>query len=116
MVLIFITSSIPGNSPFAESKVIVMILRPAVQNFLHIPLFGILALLWLITFRRKMYEERLCFRMTTIISVGYGCLDEVHQYFIPGRYMSLTDVSLNIIGIFTTIGGYKYYLKKRIKS
>lgn len=113
MVLIFATSSIPGDSPAFENRVILAILKPTIQNVLHIPLFGILAMLWFSAFKQLSYRERACITMSAFISIGYGLIDEVYQYFVPGRYMSLTDILLNTLGVFSAFGLYK--LASRIK-
>ncbi len=34
-----------------------------------------------------------------LISIIYGLTDEIHQYFVPGRSASLSDVGLDSIGI-----------------
>lgn len=34
-----------------------------------------------------------------LISIFYGVADEIHQYFVPGRYASLSDAGLNTVGI-----------------
>ena len=113
MFIIFIMSSIPGDYEFISHH-LQTILNPSLQNFLHILLFGFLALLLLVTFRRYPFKERPSICLTAIISMSYGILDEVHQYFIPGRYMSLTDIYLNILGILIAIGVYKFFLFKNI--
>jgi VanZ family protein len=37
-----------------------------------------------------------------LIAVTFGALDEVHQYFVPGRMASVTDALLNLAGAATT--------------
>ena len=36
---------------------------------------------------------------TTILAILYAILDELHQYFIPGRQCSIRDIGLDTIGI-----------------
>ncbi len=104
MLLIFALSSVPGTSDFSNTEFMVTILNPTVQNLVHIPLFGALAFFWISTFKKWRYEESACLLMAAVISVLYGILDEIHQYFIPGRYLSLTDMLLNIIGVSAAVG------------
>ena len=33
------------------------------------------------------------------IAVLYGISDEIHQYFVPGRYSTIFDIFLNSVGI-----------------
>ncbi len=115
MLTIFIMSSIPGDSDIFTRGILINLI-PTVQNLLHVPLFGLLAFLWIITFKLWSHTEKLSIRMAVLISVGYGFLDEVYQYFVPGRYMSFTDISLDILGVFSAIGIYKLVFKKRIST
>ena len=115
MLTIFIMSSVPGDSDIF-TRGILIILIPTVQNLLHIPLFGLLAFLWIITFKLWSHTEKLSIRMAVLISVNYSFLDEVYQYFVPGRYMSITDVFLDILGVFSAIGIYKLVSKRRIST
>jgi len=43
---------------------------------------------------------------TVIFGIIYGISDEVHQYFVPGRSVSATDLSVDAIATF--IGGLLY--------
>ncbi|MDL1968652.1 MAG: hypothetical protein LWW97_08935 [Deltaproteobacteria bacterium] len=80
MGLIFISSSIPMDGQSEHLKFL-MKLKPTVQNLLHIPLFGLFAYLWLRAFTRHGFSKT--------------------KTFVPGRYGSLTDMLLNIVGIIT---------------
>jgi VanZ family protein len=33
------------------------------------------------------------------ISLAYGVCDEFHQLLVPGRYASLLDMGLNLVGV-----------------
>ncbi len=46
--------------------------------------------------------------------MSYGVFDEVHQYFVPGRYLSLTDIYLNLLGVLVGMGVYKFISIKNI--
>lgn len=37
--------------------------------------------------------------IVVLISFLYGITDEIHQYFVPGRNASLSDVGINFVGI-----------------
>ena len=115
MFMIFIMSSIPGDSDIFTRGMLSNLI-PTVQNLLHVPLFGLLAFLWIITFKLWLHTEKLSIGMAVIISVNYGFLDEVYQYFIPGRYMSFTDIYLDILGVFSAIGMYKLFFKKHFST
>lgn len=44
-----------------------------------------------------------------IIALIYGILDEIHQYFVPGRFFSFKDVLINSLGILITSIAYINY-------
>ena len=39
------------------------------------------------------------FIIVILISIFFGITDEIHQYFVPGRDASISDVGINSIGI-----------------
>lgn len=39
------------------------------------------------------------FIIVILISIFYGVTDEIHQYFVPGRNASISDLGLDTIGI-----------------
>lgn len=108
MLTIFAMSSIPGHSDMLA------ILVPKVQNFLHVPLYGFLAFLWIITFKLWMYSEKRSVGIATIISVNFGFFDENYQYYVPGRYMSFIDIFFDLIGVLSAVGFYKLVFKRHI--
>jgi VanZ family protein len=50
------------------------------------------------------------------ISIGvlYGISDEIHQYFVPGRFMSIWDIVANGLGI--CFGVFLFYHRSRLFS
>ena len=62
---------------------------------LHILEYGILFSLW----RFALYEKSYSVKLSIIISVLYGALDEIHQSFVPTREGTLRDVVIDIFGI-----------------
>lgn len=61
---------------------------------LHIGEFGLFSILLLLGFwpKFKLY-------FLVIVSMLYGYLDEVHQYFVPTRYYDIVDIVCNFIGV-----------------
>ncbi len=112
MGLIFISSSIPMDKNADVPKFIIS-LDPTLQNLLHIPVFGLLAFLWLKSFTKYAILTFTKVIITLIITILFGCLEEFHQTFVSGRYGSLTDMLLNIVGIFMGIVFFYRSRKKR---
>ena len=112
MGLIFISSSIPMDKN-ADVPEFIISLDPTLQNLFHIPVFGLLAFLWLKSFTKHSILTSTKVIITLIITILFGCLEEFHQTFVSGRYGSLTDMLLNIVGIFMGIVFFYRSRKKR---
>lgn len=98
MAMVFILSSIPGNG--TSNVNFIQNIDPGLQNLLHVPLFGMLMLLWFFALIEYKLEVRQAILWAGVITVVYGILDEIHQFFVPGRYSGIGDVLLNCIGVF----------------
>ena len=67
---------------------------------LHIPLYGLLTVLLLLTFIPKPGTNLTSrYQAAAWIAVAVGVVDEYHQAFIPSRDASVTDVLLDILGV-----------------
>ena len=98
MALVFVVSSIPADLEAPQASSFGWV-PPALQNLLHIPLYGLLAVLWFRALVALNVPGRWPFILALFFSFTYGLLDEWHQSFVPGRFASLTDVSLNLLGV-----------------
>ena len=99
MGAIFILSSIPGKMDDDHALRFLTELDPQLQNLLHIPMFGMLQWLWLRAFVKAGKTGGRTIFVCVGITTAYGLIDEFHQLFVPGRYASLTDVLLNLVGV-----------------
>ena len=115
MALIFALSSIPSTSgagDFGVRRPDTWLSSP-IQNSLHIPVYGLLAvLLWwsLIPWARS---ARLQATTACLVAGAYGVLDELHQMIVPGRSSSITDVLLNFAGVAVGASLFGYVHRKR---
>ena len=107
MVGLFVLSSIPDNG---DGGYIIGLVTPTIQNLLHIPVYGLLALLWIFTLRAYGSSEHRSVLLALLLSAAYGGIMEFWQFWIPGRFASLMDFFLNVIGIllFTWIYRVSY--------
>jgi VanZ family protein len=48
---------------------------------------------------------------TILISCFYGIIDELHQYYIPGRYFDLLDLASNFIGVLLAVSVVAFFVK-----
>jgi hypothetical protein len=72
----------------------------------HITIFFALALFFFISFIRGRWNSKL-FIFSILVLIAYGILDEIHQFFVPGRYSSFVDVGFNSLGILLA---FMFYL------
>ena len=113
MIMIFVLSSIPGSSRDSQTWLLVD-LDPALQNTLHVPLYGLLQWLWLRALAGPVRPLATAVWCATLITIGYGCFDEFHQAMVPGRFASVLDVALNALG--AVIGILFFLCMKRISG
>ena len=59
-------------------------------------LAGCYAMLW----TRNAWSKRQWLRVLVvgILALAYGCTDEYHQSFVPGRSVSLEDICADVVG------------------
>ena len=101
MTALFALSAVPQPEQAGLPRIIM--LPPTWQNLLHVPAYFILAMLWWRTLRTQKWSVTASVTAAVLVSVVYGVLDEVHQYFVPGRFLSVTDAMLNLVG--AVLGG-----------
>nr|WP_067297766.1 VanZ family protein [Marinobacterium profundum] len=113
MVLLHRVSSIPGKveSPGAV-EFVYLTLTPTMQNLLHIPAFAVLAVL----FSHALPKTAGWAVATLLITAGYGAYDEWFQLGVPGRYGSLTDWVLDLLGALFGVALYRYLSARTQKS
>ena len=97
--LIVLLSVTPGIERPADSVFSWLVLQTAtpVQKALHVGIYATLAILWMWTL--EPFESRwLRMALSLIGTAGLGAVLEWYQTTVPGRYGSLFDVLLNLIG------------------
>ena len=80
---------------------------PTIQNVLHIPVYGLLALLWIFTLRTHGFNEYKNVWAAILLSSAYGGLMEFYQTWVPGRVPSTTDFFVNVAGILLFVWIYR---------
>jgi VanZ family protein len=83
---------------------------PKAMDLLHIPMFGILAFLWMRAFFYNKLDKGNAILYTLTICVIYGVVTEFYQALIPGRYTSVADMAFNLVG--STLGAFIYRYKR----
>ena len=81
-----------------EGLEFVFAIKPTLQNLLHIPLYMVLAVLWLQVFQPYEMAGRRKLVLVFLLSSLIGILTELIQTTVPGRYPSLLDTTFNVLG------------------
>ncbi|RLC24794.1 MAG: hypothetical protein DRH21_04935 [Deltaproteobacteria bacterium] len=89
-------ASVPDTQDYDNSW---FSLNAIVNNFLHVPAYGILMFLWFRALRQKFHSKHRCFFYAVGITMAFGILQELVQSFVRGRFVSLADIGLDTIGI-----------------
>ncbi len=95
MYLLFLLSSIPDTG---ENGHLMGLVSPTGANILHVPAYGLLALLWVFTLMDYGVTEQRSMCFAFLVASAYGALTELHQVWIPGRFPSASDVMFNVAG------------------
>jgi len=112
MVVIFVASSIPGRPPGGEGPN--WFDEYNLDKATHFFIYGLLSWLWAFAFRRGTgwpLPKTLAFAI--VIATAYGATDEGHQFFVPGRYCSLSDWTADAIGALLGAAGFYWYGTRR---
>jgi len=105
---------------FADSSMVSDAAQLNPYSLLHIPLYGILTFLLLLSiapYRRKITNpinpissinsinpiDPINYLIAGLIAVGVAMADEIHQAYLPGRNASVIDVFLDSIGIILCV-------------
>ena len=83
------------------------------QATFHIGEYCLLVILVYRLLRVKLnHPETFIYLLSFTTSIMYAISDEVHQYFVPGRFATLTDLIFDTSGII--IGLFCIYIYKKI--
>lgn len=53
---------------------------------------------------------------TILVGILYGITDEIHQYFVPGRYSETLDVIADALGVLLGLLLFQWHLKRQAGS
>lgn len=93
--VLFIQSSIPNlSSPVKITK--------WDDKWIHVVIYLPLGFLLMRSLQHVRPERpmRMLVLITFILGASYGISDELHQYFVPGRFSDWRDAAADAIGVF----------------
>ena len=79
----------------------------------HFTIFFFLGFFLLISLLKGKDDSFLLF-IGIMIAIAYGITDELHQFFVPGRFCSLIDAAFDTTGIL--FAGVIYFVRVKIKK
>jgi len=103
IVYIFFMSSLPSTKKVAPQPQFITIIY-------HILVFFVLCFFLLIAF--KCRKNFILISFVIFITLFYSLTDEIHQFFVPGRSPSFSDIMLDSIGIFLSTILYSLFIDK----
>lgn len=89
-------------------------LRPIVHslfNGLHLPVFGVLALVWAWAATPWTPRRPLRYAATASLCIAFGILNELSQLAVPTRWASADDALADALGV--AIGSLFYFVLER---
>ena len=78
----------------------------------HIAIFFFLSLFLFISLIKGKSNSKL-FLFAVLVLISYGIIDEIHQFFVQGRFCTVLDVFFDLIGILFAFMVYFISLKLR---
>jgi len=104
MAALFALSSVPDHGPDSGAISQNLMPSPRWHNFAHVPAYALLTWLSWRALRTAQWRGSSAIIGAVLVAFGYGIFDEVHQYFVPGRFLSATDALLNGVGCMLALG------------
>lgn len=96
--IIFIVS----NTPNPGLPKLGIIWEDKLLHFIAYFIFGLSIILFLIV-NLKSFNKNKIIILTLLLGAFYSASDEIHQYYIPGRYSDITDWIADMAGILLSI-------------
>ena len=112
MLLLLASSVIPMDRQIQGLKFIID-LKPAIQNLLHIPMYAVLAILFLQVLQNYQFGGWKRNALVLLCSVCFGIINEIIQIPIPGRYAGIGDILSNLVGTIVGMATYIFAEKTR---
>ena len=85
----------------------------------HAIVFAVLSVLAYRAFVHQSYLKRLALSpgiSAFLFCLFYGALDELHQYYVPGRTMDLWDLFADVVGAAIGIAIFRFIQKRKQRT
>lgn len=85
------------------------------RTFMHGFMFFILAVLVHRPVRMRLGNGFKSLCISILICAAYALVDEVHQFFVPGRAFQLSDILVDLIGVLLGVTMYQFFILLKTK-
>jgi len=86
------------------------------RKIAHITEYAILNILVLRAFIVSTdFSKKRIYIFSIIFSTFYALLDEIHQYFVPGRHFAITDLLIDFVGVIAGLILWDKIFNKTLK-
>lgn len=100
MGIIFMISSLSWNE--------LPVIPKNFDKIFHICAYVLLAFLLYLSLNRSGIKKYV-FAVSFLFAIIYGISDEIHQYFVPGRYADVSDVFADSFGALLGSFGARFF-------
>lgn len=102
-----------GGEGVGNMQALYEVLDHLVRKSAHAAIYAILGMTALWGFVRGQFGQgRAQVVAAHLLCTLYAALDELHQFFVPGRGMLLSDVLLDSVGALVGIAGLIFFLRR----
>lgn len=116
MALVSVLSIVPADPTYETGVRFLTDLSPTFQNTLHIPAYAVITLAYMgYCFCFPLPVGRVLL-VCLLIVMPISVLNEVAQIYVPGRYGSLMDICLNLLGVLTGLGAGCFLENRKEKT
>ena len=71
---------------------------PGKDKLIHATLYAVLGALTAVAISGRLRRPWPLVIATAAVALAYGCIDEIHQSFVPGRVADIADVAADLVG------------------
>ena len=104
MALLFVLATLSGTGSLVD---LMSLVPPSLQNLAHAPAYGLLSLLWIITLKNRGMGHQRSLVLAPFLASTCGALTEICQIWVPGRFPSVSDGLLDIVGALLFVSMYQ---------
>ncbi len=110
--------SVVQDSENIEKKFLMEKVITPIRKSAHFVEFFILGIVTCLLLREFLVTNKTLFLSSSLFCILYACIDEFHQFFVPGRVFKVLDIIIDSCGSLFGIGliAFIYNRHRKVKS